>query len=284
MQLPPLSALEMLEVLARTGSVSLTADALHLSQSAVSHKLRSLETRLGFALTEPRGRGVVLTAEARRYTAAIGPGLQALRDAHRGLGEARGMLDVAASSGFAATWLAPRIRGFLNLYPEIALNLVSVAAAEDVPRCDLFVQFTAQPPPGAEHLMDVDFFPVCSPDFLFASGGPRLDALTPDMLMHLDNRSDWAEWLALAGSPLAPGGQGIMFTGLLAMYAAAEAGLGICLGDALTCGRALSSGRLVRPFEQTLPPKAGYWILPAPGGLTTPASAFAEWLRSDLAG
>ncbi|MFK7943101.1 MAG: LysR substrate-binding domain-containing protein [Paracoccaceae bacterium] len=282
MNLPPLSALEVLETLARTGSISQTAREVHLSQSAISHKMRTLEAGLGFKLTKPRGRGVVLTAEARRYVAAIGPGLQALRDAHRGLGEAKGRLAVACSSGIAATWLSPRIGRFLNLYPEISLSLISVAAAEDVPDCDLFMQFTSTPPPGAQHLLDVVFFPVCSPDFLYASGGPSLSDLTPDMLLHLDNRKDWAAWLALAGSHVEPGTQGVMFTGLLAMYAAAEAGLGICLGDALTCGRSISTGRLVRPFPESLPPRAGYWITPPPGGLSVSSSAFVDWLRSDL--
>lgn len=283
MSLPPLAALEMLDALAQTGSVSQTARALNLSQSAISHKLRVLEARLGFALTEAHGRGIVLTAEARRYVAAIRPGLKLLRDAHRGVGEAKGSLAVACSSGFAATWLAPRIGAFLALYPEVALTLHSVAAGEVVPRADLFLEFTATPGPNAEHLLDVAFFPVCSPDFFADAADPDLSAMTPDRLLHLNNREDWAAWLVLAGNALAPGQAGIMFSGLLAMYAAAEAGLGICLGDALTSARALSTGRLVRPFAESLPPRAGYWITPAPGGLTAPAAAFADWLRADLA-
>lgn len=283
MNLPPISALEVLEALARTGSVSRTAEAVHLSQSAVSHKLKALEAHLGFRLTTPQGRGVALTGEARRYVAAVSPGLAALRDAHRGLGMARGGLDIAVSSGLAATWLAPRLRRFLNGFPEISLTLRSVALGESFPPCDLEIAFTSTPGEGAEHLFDVTFFPVCSPDFLYANAGLTPQSLAPDMLLHLDNRDDWAHWLTAVQSPVPTSGGGIRFTGLLAMYAAAEAGLGIGLGDALTSARALSTGRLVRVFDHELPSGAGYWITPTPGGLTAPASAFLDWIRVEIA-
>ncbi|TMV82990.1 LysR family transcriptional regulator, partial [Thioclava sp. BHET1] len=115
--LPPLPALEALDALERSGSVSEAARLCRLSQSAVSHKLRALESRLGFRLTEPSGRGVALTPQARRYLAAVRPGLAALREAHRGIGAVQGTLEISCVSGLAATWLAPRLGGFLNLFP-----------------------------------------------------------------------------------------------------------------------------------------------------------------------
>jgi len=284
MNLPPLAALEMLDILARTGSVVATAAEVNLSQSAVSHKLRALEARLGFRLTEAQGRGLVLTGAAHRYVAAIRPALALLRDAHQGIGAPQGALDIAVTSGLAATWLAPRLGRFVGLYPEIALTLTSFAAGEEVPRADLWISFTDQPPPGAEPLLSVAFFPVCSPDFLYEAGGLSPENLRPDMLLHLDRGDDWARWLSVAGVTPAPGQQGLRFTGLLAMYAAAEAGLGICLGDGLTSARALSSGRLVRPFDTELPAPAGYWITPPPGGFGAPAAAFARWIKAEMAG
>jgi LysR family glycine cleavage system transcriptional activator len=283
MSMPPFPALEVLEALARTGSVSRTADAVHLSQSAVSHKLRTLEAHLGFKLTTPKGRGIALTAEARRYAAAIAPGMASLRDVHRAMGTARGSLDVAVASGLAATWLAPRLRRFLNVYPEISLTMRSIAVGEAAPLCDLRIGFSEKPPQGALPLFGVRFFPLCSPDFLYAAGGLTPDTLAPDMLLHLDTRVDWAHWLAAVHSPVQTGHAGIRFTGLLAMYAAAEAGLGICLGDALTSARAISTGRLVRPFDGEIPTGKGYWITPAPNGLGAPAAAFVDWLRSEVA-
>lgn len=279
MSLPPIAALSVLDILARTGSVRDTAIAVHLSQSAVSHKLKSLETQLGFRLTEAKGRGVVLTSEARRYLAAVRPALTILHEAHAGLDQAQGNLEIAVTSGFAATWLAPRLAGFLERHPAISLKLRSVTAGEDAPHCDLGVVFTDQPPKGSTRLFDVTFFPVCSPDFLHRHAPLALDDVTPDMLMHLESKTDWTEWLSKQGIPLDLEAVGLNFTGLLAMYACAEAGMGLCLGDAVTSDHALRSGRLVRPFKEEIPVPASYWITPPPGGFTAPAAAFADWLR-----
>ena len=77
--LPSLSAIEALDHLARLGSMARTAEALNQTPGAVSHKIRALETRLGFPLTETRGRGVALTLRAERYLEAARPALAALR-------------------------------------------------------------------------------------------------------------------------------------------------------------------------------------------------------------
>lgn len=279
MNIPPISALAVLDALARTGSVKDAALEVHLSQSAVSHKLKALEAQLGFRLTEAKGRGVVLTGEARRYVAAIRPALVLLREAHSGLDQAKGSLEIAVTSGFAATWLAPRLSDFLNRYPAISLKLRSVAVGEEVPECDLAVEFTDRPPLGALHLFDVTFFPVCSPDFLHKHGPLTLNKVTSDLLLHLENYIDWTQWLELNNASVNPEGGGMIFTGLLAMYASAEAGMGLCLGDAVTSDNALRSGRLLRPFDAEIPARASYWITPPPGGFTAPAEAFVEWLR-----
>lgn len=280
MSLPPLPALEMLDTLGRTASLRQTAEHLNLSQSAVSHKLKALEARLGFALTVPEGRGLRLTAEARRYVASIRPALAMLRAAQRDLGAARGALDVAVPSGLAATWLAHRLPDFLTQHPEITVTLRSLASTGIQPDCDVQIAFTEQPPDGAEALYTQTFFPVCSPQRV---AGLRLDSLRPTDLLHLHRRSDWEAWLTRMGHPLELERNGHVFTGILAMYAAAEAGIGLCLGDALTCEAALRSGRLVRPFDGELQTRSSYWILPAPGGWTAPAAAFADWIRAAFA-
>lgn len=303
MNMPSLSALTVLDALARTGSVREAAKEVKLSQSAVSHKLKALETRLGFQLTRAKGRGVVLTGEARRYVEAIRPALAVLRAAHRGRDQARGSLDIAVSSGFAATWLASRLSGFLSGYPEVSLKLRSVAAGEKLPECDLGIVFTDQPPEGADHLQDVSFFPVCSPGFLSRNGPLTLSGFPSLPLLHLNTPRDWQLWLEAHGEVSDPGPErgtqaglkpagltpdlatgGALFTGLLAMYAAAEAGLGLCLGDGVTCGNALRAGRLVRPFGLEHPARAAYWLTAPSAGLTAPAAAFADWLREEVAG
>lgn len=281
MTIPPLSALAVLDVLEQKGSVRATAQAVHLSQSAVSHKLRGLEERLGFALTEPKGRGLVLTAAARRYLAQVRPALAILREAHQGFEQPKGRLQIAVASGFAATWLAPRLPAFAAAFPEVELHLQSLTVAAELPVADLSIVFTDAPPEGAEKLFDVSFFPVCSPEFLHRYGdqtGLSPSQIRGDMLLHLNDPGDWANWL---GRPVAQ--PGTLFSGLLAMYGAAEAGMGLCLGDAVTCDQALKSGRLLRPFAHQIAHPAGYWMCPAPGGLSGPGRALRDWLAQQSA-
>ncbi|TMV74751.1 hypothetical protein FGG78_28875 [Thioclava sp. BHET1] len=151
------------------------------------------------------------------------------------------------------------------------------------PGADLAIIFTATPPPGARHLLEVRFFPVCSPALFHEAGGlPLAQMLRPDLLLHLNNRSDWGAWLAEAGADPGFAGGGLHFSDLLALYAAAGAGLGLCLGDRITSDDALASGRLIRPYPQEIPARAGYWALPAQGGLTPPAAAFLDWLSAEM--
>src|SRR6185369_13923426 len=65
--LPPLHTLPAFEAAARLGSFLAAAEALHLTPSAISHRIRLLEEHLGQPLFERRHRAVVLTASGRRY-------------------------------------------------------------------------------------------------------------------------------------------------------------------------------------------------------------------------
>ncbi|MCB1340967.1 MAG: LysR family transcriptional regulator [Pseudooceanicola sp.] len=58
--------LAMIDALGRTGGLTHAAEALGVTQSALSHRLREAERRLGVALAEKRGRGVALTMAGER--------------------------------------------------------------------------------------------------------------------------------------------------------------------------------------------------------------------------
>jgi DNA-binding transcriptional LysR family regulator len=72
-----MQALRAFEAVARTGSLTKAAVALHLTHGAVSHQLKSLESELGVRLIERAGRGVRLTDGAARFS---GPGRGVLAD------------------------------------------------------------------------------------------------------------------------------------------------------------------------------------------------------------
>src|SRR5574343_603251 len=79
--LPPLHSLPAFEAAARLGSFQAAADTLHLTPSAISHRIRQLETHLGQDLFERRHRAIVLTAAGRRYLAVVRDALLRLDEA-----------------------------------------------------------------------------------------------------------------------------------------------------------------------------------------------------------
>lgn len=77
----PIHELMALEAVERLGSVQAAADELSVTPSGVSHRLASLERRLGLRLLQRKGRGVTLTPEAAAYVVALRRGLTDLAHA-----------------------------------------------------------------------------------------------------------------------------------------------------------------------------------------------------------
>jgi LysR family glycine cleavage system transcriptional activator len=274
-RIPTTGALLALDAVQRLGSARAAAAALALTPSAVSHKLKALEATLGFALTEPQGRGLRLTPRAQRYLSEARRALALLAEAAEAEeAPATGALAVSAPPAFTAGWLAPRIGRFRA---EARGVCVSFAPTETP---DVSIAF-AEPGAGAETLIEVAFFPVCAPSLLNAAPGlRRAGDLANFDLLHDRDAADWARWLSAAGAPQVDASAGVTFADLTAAHAAAAAGQGVALGDALTAAHALGSGALVRPFAFEIPSRRAY-VMRVEGGAA--AAAFARWVRAELA-
>ena len=284
--LPPLNALQALDRIERRGSAQAAADALNVTPSAISHRLRTLEAALGFPVTTADGRGVALTPRARRYLAEVRPALAALEGASRraGAADVAGPLRISAPPGLAAAWLAPRLTALRRALPGVALTLVSGQDSA----ADISIDFAPEAPKGAAELIRPDFFPVASARVATAGGGLRTPAsLRGTTLLHLYDHSDWRAWASAAGASAslvedgARNGGAIVFQDANLLLAAAIAGQGVALGDAITCERELAEGRLLAPFDARIPSGRAYWLRVAPGAPQA-ATSFAEWLQAEL--
>lgn len=102
-------------------------------------------------------------------------------------------------------------------------------------------------------------------------------------LLHLDDTEDWARWLALSKVENPDIEGGIFFSDMNLVFSAAIAGQGIAMGDELTSRRALSEGRLVRPFDIAIKSPRSYFLVSEHAKASHPVlEAFAGWLRSKL--
>ena len=137
---PPIHLLQAFTTTARFGSVSRAAEALHLSQSAVSKRIAELEDMTGALLFERIRKRLVLSPAGTRYEAAIKPLLAQLEAATLELitsGDGGGALHVSTLPTFGAKCLIPRLPAFQALHPQIALHFVPYVQGYDFTRPDL---------------------------------------------------------------------------------------------------------------------------------------------------
>ncbi|MBQ0832614.1 LysR family transcriptional regulator [Marinobacter sp.] len=169
MKLPPLKALPVFEAVARLNSFSLAAQELSVSQSAVSHQIKQLETYLGEKLFWRSGRTLALTDEGRQYLDVISTSLlQIERASEQLLGHEGGRLRLSLFSSFAVRWLVPRLPDLQRLHPqvELALEMSSENPVLSDRVADCFITIHRDSPAYSYELLYVErLFPVCSPDY-----------------------------------------------------------------------------------------------------------------------
>lgn len=169
MKLPPLNALPVFEAVARLNSFSRAAVELNVSQSAVSHQIKGLESYLGEKLFLRTGRSLALTEEGRIYREGIGSALlQIERVSAQVLGREESQIRLSVISSFAVRWLVPRLPDLQRRHPQLdlALEMTSEPPLLSDRVADCFITLNSD---MAAFSYDVlyreSLFPVCSKQF-----------------------------------------------------------------------------------------------------------------------
>lgn len=288
--LPSMSALRALDAVARLGSLWQAAQELHRTPSAVSHQLRFLEEELGLALTERDGKGIELTPFGRRYAQEVRMALGMIAQAAEMADDMQlqGRLTISCTPGFATFWLCNHLSEFRSLYPLVRMKIITPRRLDDVsdPDADVFIAFGPGNWPNhwSELLAEVEFTPICSPALLNTNGGIQTpEDLVNLPLLHLRDFSDWALWLGAYGLSTPAPENGIVFSDVYMAQAAAIAGQGVAMGDDIVCGKALTDGQLVRPFERTIKSPDSYYLVCDRHKFDQPiTNAFCDWLKVSL--
>lgn len=121
---------------AREGSFTRAAAQLGVSQSALSHTIRALETRLGLRLLNRSTRSVSPTEAGERLLRTVGPRLAEIEAELAGLSELRekpaGAIRITASEHAANTVLWPRLSKLLAGYPDIKVEITTDSRFIDI--------------------------------------------------------------------------------------------------------------------------------------------------------
>lgn len=120
--------LQLFFVIARERSFTKAADKLGVSQSALSHAMKALESRLNIRLLTRTTRSVAPTAAGEKIIACLEPRIADLEQELETLlqmnGTASGNIRLSAAEHAAHTVVWPKLKPFLREYPEINIELV----------------------------------------------------------------------------------------------------------------------------------------------------------------
>ncbi|MEQ8455525.1 MAG: transcriptional regulator GcvA [Sandaracinaceae bacterium] len=280
--LPTLPGLEAFEAAARHGSFTRAADELHVSQSAISHRIKALETQLGCALFTRGARRVSLTEEGRALFASAREAFALLHEGVERIHATQQALTLSCSPSFAIRWLVPNLPDFARSCPEISVRLAADDRLTQPGRegIDACLRYGAGGYPDVSHtrLRVERIGPVCSPTLVDPTDLRKHTLLHDEVLRAHPGRVGWGRWLEAAGIEGVDAHRGPRFSHAHMALDAAQAGQGLALGRTSLVERDLADGRLVRPFSLELESGLSYWLLTPRGEPPPRVARFCDWL------
>ncbi|MBF9028039.1 LysR family transcriptional regulator [Rhodobacterales bacterium FZCC0188] len=173
--------LRIFHAVADAGSLTHAGDVLHLSQSAVSRQIRSLEDELNVTLFHRHARGLILTEQGellfdatRHMAKRLDAAAARIRDSEE---EVFGELRVTTTIGFGSLWLAPRLPALYEKYPNLKIDLMLEERVLDLPMREADVAIRMKEPSQADlirkRLMNIRMRLYASPQYLEQNGVPQ---------------------------------------------------------------------------------------------------------------
>lgn len=288
---PPLSALQSFEVASRVLSFTRAAEELHVTPAAISHRIKTLEERLGTSLFHRENNKLLLTDRGLAYIPAVREALELIAQATAQVGEEQtsGTLNLSLLPTFAVRWLVPRLADLQRSCLDIDLRLSTTYKLIDFAKenFDAAVRYGQGDWPGLQStcLFHEELVPVCSPRLLDGPHPMREPGdLTQFTLLHSETcLENWPTWLNAAGALNVDSDSGLHFDSCLLTLQAAEDGLGITAANREYVSRDLAAGRLVAPFSHTVEKELGwYFVCPEALAERPKIVDFRNWLLDQV--
>ncbi|MEP6791502.1 MAG: LysR substrate-binding domain-containing protein [Ramlibacter sp.] len=287
---PPVHLLKAFSTTARFGSISRAAEALHLTQSAVSKQVQELERTTGVPLFERVRRRLSLTPAGQRYEAAIRPLLAQLEAATLDLitsGDGGGALHLSALPTFGAKWLIPRLPAFQQAHPQIAVHFVPYVQGYDFHRPDLdcSILFGDGHWPGAvaDYLTGREVMLIAPPS---PRGRPLLrkphDVAKFQRLQHISVPNAWSHWFQAHGVEGVNPFAGAQLDQFHSLIRAVAAGMGLALVPRCLVRDDVAAGVVSAPLDDGYVDDLGYWLCYPEAKSRLPSLAgFRQWLLEE---
>lgn len=288
--LPSLDALRGFVAAARRKSITLAADDLCLTQSAVSRQILSLEKQLSQTLFIRKHRILVLTEAGEHLFQFASPWMEQLSDLTENMRRGRSLpVTFSASHGVCSLWLLPRLGRFSVRHPGIDVRIAADNRLVDLDRegIDLAMRYCAKAnaPKPAMPLFSEVIVPVAEPKMAQTAFNGR-NALLHHVLLELDYRGHpwlrWNDWMSMRGFGRRRTKGFMHFNHYDQVIHAALAGHGTALGRLALLQGMLSEGRLIALMnEKLLVDDYGYWLIEATEKPREEVVIFREWLLQE---
>ncbi|HLX99524.1 MAG TPA: LysR substrate-binding domain-containing protein [Roseiarcus sp.] len=290
-RLPSLDLVRGFVAVGRRMSMTLAAEDLFLTQSAVSRQIIALETALGARLINRGYRSISFTAEGERFFRIADSALQQLQDAVNALaaGSGRAPVTITASIGVSGLWLMPRLGGFQSRHPDIDVRVAANNKIIDLRTqgADIAIRYcaAANAPPGSLRLFGEAVAPVAHPSLCVN----RLDAeaIATHVLIEYDHANrPWLQWAdrlhSMGLSSVKPRGV-LRYNQYDQAIRAALEGQGIALGRIALIEPLLTEGRLVAAGGADPDHSRGYayWLVQAEEAPRDDVQVVIDWIKAE---
>jgi DNA-binding transcriptional LysR family regulator len=286
--------LRVFHAVAEAGSFTHAGETLNLSQSAVSRQISALEEALAVPLFHRHARGLILTEQGETLNRTVREVFAKLAMTETLLTESKekptGKLKVTTTVAFGSTWLAPRLKDFLDHYPEITLSVVLDDAELDLAMREADVAIRMHPPRQPDlvqrHLLTISWGVFASKEYLARAGTPERAEDLPNhkLVLYGDYRPPVPDinWLAEIGrKPGAPRKAALEMNSIFGMLLAVRSGLGIA---ALPDYMGEETAGLVRILPELKAPKVdAYFVYPEELRNSKRVAVFRDFLLARLA-
>jgi len=234
--------LRIFHAVASAGSFTHAGQMLTLSQSAVSRQISALEDELSTPLFQRHARGLTLTDEGELLYGAVSDVLSRLAQAEEALKNVqaapRGALKITSSHGLGTYWLLPRMKEFLDDYPELQVHLVLEDRELDLAQREADLALRMRAPVQADliqrKLFTVHYHLYATAEYLTQHGTPQsLDDLGSHIVVAYGETASPeirdVNWLMGTARRLAPNSAAklLRVNNMAGILQAVEAGVGV---------------------------------------------------------
>jgi DNA-binding transcriptional LysR family regulator len=282
-----LHGLAAFEAVARLRSFTLAAEELCITRSAVSHRLRELEDRVGVQLIDRDAKPLGVTAAGVSYLATVRDALDAVASAAQAMQAGESRVVVASPPSFAREVLMPRLPAFRRAHPGVDVAVELAIPLRDVQRVGVDVEIRfgrgLYPEFVTLDLLDEPVFPVCSPAYAQAMRLHEPADLARAVLLR-SSLEPWAPWFAAASLRWPEPTTGPRYEDLALLYQAAREGEGVALARPSFVHSLLDTGALVRLFDVHARSPHAYYLVCRPSALARrEVVSFVDWLHAAVA-